>query len=205
MHWKVLSVEVCRHCTEKKNQVRLFDFNYSTTFIFLVFGGHESFLWGHWYPCFGLLMTSPLGFKGRVDPSLVCFVTCVPWNPEIHLWIKTFWLYRGQHGSQSHSLHGTCSRGRLPGFNWETSRTVSGHAVHSATATGFYSTTLYWNKCVKMGMKWHLVKFVFPCAISHCHLVSYDLQSHTLCMGEFSWWNKLVVETIRQFQWRCST
>ena len=23
----------------------------------------QSFLWGHWYPCFGLLMTSALGFK----------------------------------------------------------------------------------------------------------------------------------------------
>ena len=23
-------------------------------------------LWGHWYPCFGLLVTSPLGFKSRV-------------------------------------------------------------------------------------------------------------------------------------------
>ena len=29
-----------------------------------------------------------------------------------------------------------CNRGRLPGFDWETSRVVSGHAVHSATATG---------------------------------------------------------------------
>ena len=27
---------------------------------------YESFLWGHWYPCFGLLVTSPLGFKARV-------------------------------------------------------------------------------------------------------------------------------------------
>ena len=29
-----------------------------------------------------------------------------------------------------------CNKGRLPGFNRETSRVVSGHAVHSATATG---------------------------------------------------------------------
>ena len=32
------------------------------------FGGHKSCLWGHWYPCFGLLLTSALGFKVRVDP-----------------------------------------------------------------------------------------------------------------------------------------
>ena len=35
------------------------------------FVGHESFLWGHWYPCFGLLLTSALGFKAMVD-SLAC-------------------------------------------------------------------------------------------------------------------------------------
>ena len=26
----------------------------------------KSFLWGHWYPCCGLLVISPLGFKSRV-------------------------------------------------------------------------------------------------------------------------------------------
>ena len=33
------------------------------TFFFLLkifFGGHQSFLWGHWYPCCGLLVTSAL-------------------------------------------------------------------------------------------------------------------------------------------------
>ena len=35
-----------------------------------------SFLWGHWYPCFGLLVTSALGFKARVD-SLACFLACM--------------------------------------------------------------------------------------------------------------------------------
>ena len=34
-----------------------------------------SFLWGHWHPCFGLLVTSALGFKARVD-SLACFLAC---------------------------------------------------------------------------------------------------------------------------------
>ena len=32
-------------------------------FFFKIFGGHKCFLWGHWYPCIGLLVTSPLGFK----------------------------------------------------------------------------------------------------------------------------------------------
>ena len=32
-----------------------------------LFGGHKSFLWGHWYPYLGLLLASGLGFKIRVD------------------------------------------------------------------------------------------------------------------------------------------
>ena len=74
-------------------------------FFFKIFGGHKSFLWGHWYPCFGLLAMSPLGFKARVDPSLVCFVACMQWIPEIHLWCHTCWLYRGQHGSWAFLIH----------------------------------------------------------------------------------------------------
>ena len=28
---------------------------------------------GHWYPCFGFLVTSPLGFKARVGSALFTF------------------------------------------------------------------------------------------------------------------------------------
>ena len=31
------------------------------------------FFWGHWYPCFGFLVTSPLGFKARVGSALFAF------------------------------------------------------------------------------------------------------------------------------------
>ena len=41
-----------------------------TLFFLKVFGGHMSFFWGHWYPCFGFLVTSPLGFKARVGSAL---------------------------------------------------------------------------------------------------------------------------------------
>ena len=79
---------------------------YSFFFFFLkIFGGHKSFSWGHWYLYFGLLAMSPLGFKARVDPSLVCFVACMQWIPDIHLWCDTCWLYRGQHGSWAFSIH----------------------------------------------------------------------------------------------------
>ena len=35
-------------------------------FFKIIFGGHKFFWWGHWYPYFELLVTSPLGFKARV-------------------------------------------------------------------------------------------------------------------------------------------
>ena len=51
--------------------------NFCRLFFFQNFWGHLSFLWGQWYPYFGFPMRSTLGFKARVDPLLVYFVTCV--------------------------------------------------------------------------------------------------------------------------------
>ena len=42
-----------------------------TSYFSLIFGRYRSFLWGHWYPSFTLLVTSTLGCKTRVDPLLV--------------------------------------------------------------------------------------------------------------------------------------
>ena len=39
-------------------------------FFFLNFCWAHVHFWGHWYPCFGLLLTSPLGFKARVGSAL---------------------------------------------------------------------------------------------------------------------------------------
>ena len=55
-------------------------------FLFLIFGGLKLFLWVHWYSYFGLLVTSPLGFKARVA-ALFAFGKF----PEIHLWCDTCW------------------------------------------------------------------------------------------------------------------
>ena len=49
----------------------------------VLLGGHKFFLWGHWYPCFRLLVTSTLGFKARVDPSLARVLACMQWIPQI--------------------------------------------------------------------------------------------------------------------------
>ena len=37
------------------------------------------------HPCFRLLVTLTLSFKARVDPLLLCFVTCAQWVLQIHL------------------------------------------------------------------------------------------------------------------------
>ena len=44
---------------------------------FQTFGGTKSFSWGHYYPSFGLLITSAQGFKAKVDPALLYFLTTV--------------------------------------------------------------------------------------------------------------------------------
>ena len=75
------------------------------TFSFKKNGGYQSFLWGNWYPCFGLLVTSALGFKVKVDPVLASFVACVQRNPQIHLWCNTCWPLGSQHGSQVIPIH----------------------------------------------------------------------------------------------------
>ena len=55
------------------------------------------FLWGHWYPCFGLLVTSPLGFKARVGSALfvldrgVRVTLHIPWDSPLVLHLPTSW------------------------------------------------------------------------------------------------------------------
>ena len=55
-------------------------------------GEYRSFLWGHWYPCFGFLVTFPLGFKARVGSLTCTWQRCRCYIlPEIHLWCDTCW------------------------------------------------------------------------------------------------------------------
>ena len=74
--------------------------------------------WGHWYPCFELLVMSPLGFKARVG-SLIWTLRRHTWYtfPEIHLWCDTSASIYGQHSSQSLSPHACFSRGRMLDLN----------------------------------------------------------------------------------------
>ena len=53
-----------------------------------------SFFWGHWYPCFGFLVTSPLGFKARVGYLIriaEANVMYIPQDPPLVLHLLTSW------------------------------------------------------------------------------------------------------------------
>ena len=52
--------------------------------------------WGHWYTCFGFLVTSPLGSKARVGSALFAFL-------QKHLWCYMYRPLCGRH-TTSHFL-----------------------------------------------------------------------------------------------------
>ena len=64
-------------------------------FILKFFSGHKSFFWGHWYPCFGFLVTSPLGSKPEwvLPYSLLveANVMYIPQDPPLVLHMLTSW------------------------------------------------------------------------------------------------------------------
>ena len=71
------------------------------------------FLWGHWYPCFGLLMMSALGFKARVDPSdspLVC---------------DTCWRLGSQHGGRAIFNSHACMHMYKHWWGWDPGSSMS--------------------------------------------------------------------------------
>ena len=78
-------------------------------------------------PLIPLFWTSVLGFKARMDSSLVCFLTCVQWIPQIHIWYDTCWLLDSQHDSCLYAPH---SRGRMLVLDRETFHTVTRRAIH---------------------------------------------------------------------------
>ena len=52
--------------------------------------------WGRWYPCFGFLVTSPMGFKARVGSALFAIfaeanVMYIPQDSPLVLHLTTSW------------------------------------------------------------------------------------------------------------------
>ena len=84
------------------------------SFFFLNFCWTHVHFWGHWNPCFGLLVTSSLGFEVRLG-ILIWTLWRHTWYmfPEIHLWCDTSAGVYGQHSSRSLSPHVCFSRDRM--------------------------------------------------------------------------------------------
>ena len=61
-------------------------------YIFFNYGGHKSFLWGHWYPCFALWWHLHWVSKPRVGSLIHTWERHMSYTfPEIHLWCDTCW------------------------------------------------------------------------------------------------------------------
>ena len=70
-----------------------------------------------------------LSWSTGVDPSLACFITCMHWIPQIHLWCDTYWPLGVQHGSctiLSTYLHASIQAlvGHEPGIKRDVRRTT---------------------------------------------------------------------------------
>ena len=68
----------------------------NTFFFFIKFLADTCPFWGHWYPCFGFLVTSPLGFKARVGSALFAMfaeanVMYIPQDSPLVLHLPTSW------------------------------------------------------------------------------------------------------------------
>ena len=78
--WTDIPLQLVMYCFPVQTFQRIVFF----VCFFLNFGGHKSFLWGHWYPCFWLLVTF-LGFKAWVS-----ILICTWWRRACYTFLETF-------------------------------------------------------------------------------------------------------------------
>ena len=94
------------YCTTRKLQT-----------FFKKFLADTCLFWGHWYPWFGFLVMSPLGFKARVGSALFALWKQMSFTfPKIQLWCYICWPL----GGQQHS-------GLLPHMRWDLARIQTGN------------------------------------------------------------------------------
>ena len=96
MFFNVLKIKIIYVCKENLPRCSFKNLWRILVNFFFKIGGHQSFLWGNRYPCFGLLVMSSLCFKSRVG-SLTCMLRCVHGtdSSDSHLvWhlLNTWWL-----------------------------------------------------------------------------------------------------------------
>ena len=81
-------------------------------FFFLIFvGPFCPFRGGHWYPCFGLLVMSALGFKARVD-SLACVLFSPVHNRFLRFTSGATPAFSTNMGVHCISMYMSCKRSR---------------------------------------------------------------------------------------------
>ena len=68
-------------------------------FVFIIFGGHMSFLWGLFWTSGDICP----GFQSQV--GLACMLSCLHAIPQIHLWCDTCRPLDRQHGSRATLTH----------------------------------------------------------------------------------------------------
>ena len=67
-----------------------FLYSYIIFYFFKIFWRTHVLSWGYWYPCFGLVVISPLGFKARVGSLIHTCRRCIICFPKIHLLCNTW-------------------------------------------------------------------------------------------------------------------
>ena len=101
-----------------------------------------------WHPCFGLPVTSAIGFRDRVDPLLACFLACS--DPQIHLWCDTWWVHGGFHDSPAFLIHVLANHESITigrGFEPTAIHAASQHCKsfdHSSSALKWFSGCIYY-------------------------------------------------------------
>ena len=98
------------------------------SFFFFSFWRTHVHFWGHWYPCFGFMVTSPLGFKARVgiaevnimyvpqDPPLVLHIADLLTDSIVGHWPGSY-LAQGYYCVAAMSLEPTINRSWVPRAN----------------------------------------------------------------------------------------
>ena len=104
------------------------------TFFFKSFWRTHVLFWGHWYPCFGFLVTSPLGFKARVSSALFAIfaeanVMYISQDSPLVLHLPTCWQPVRSRCAAGHFPTCMCRGGTWLRFERATARTEDERAT----------------------------------------------------------------------------
>ena len=76
------------------------------------------FLWGHWYPCYGLLVTSPLGFKALCTLGGGAHVTCSIEFFTVYTKLPEIALLESKDLTTAKKVNSSCARPDAKDYYW---------------------------------------------------------------------------------------